>query len=223
MLIVLIRAFILYIGLMFCLRLMGKRQLGELQPSELVVTILISNIASLPIEDTTIPIILGIVPIIAFVSFELILSNISLQSKKVRGLVSGKPVVVIANGVIDQNQLRKLRFSIDDLMEALRQNNVFDIQQVEFALVETTGKVSVLEKFKYQNTTPEMFKLEGKDSMPPSIVVSDGKLDLDAMKKCNASEFWVKKTIEENHKKISDIFIMSVSSDKKYYIVNKER
>lgn len=223
MLIVLTRALILYVILMFCLRLMGKRQLGELQPSELVVTILISNIASLPVEETNIPMILGIVPVIAFVSFELFLSNISLQSKRVRGLVSGKPVVIIANGVIDQKLLRKLRFSIDDLMEALRQNKVFDVQQVEYAIVETTGKVSILEKFSHQSVTPEIMGICGTDSMPPLIVISDGNIDYDALKKCHASESWLKKTVETNKKKVSDIFIMTLTSDKKYYIVDKER
>lgn len=223
MLIVLFRALILYVLLMFCLRLMGKRQLGELQPSELVVTILISNIASLPIEDTSIPLILGIVPVLAFVGFELILSNISLQSKRVRGLVSGKPVVVIANGVIDQKQLRNLRFSIDDLMEALRQSNVFDVKQVEYAVVETTGKVSVLQKCAFQPLTPQDMQLQKPDTMPPCIVISDGKLDYDAMIKCHASEHWVKSIVEQSHKKIADIFIMTVTSDKQFHIVDKQR
>ena len=111
--IVLIRAVLLYLLIIFCMRLMGKRQLGELQPSELVITILISNIASLPIEDNSIPMIMGIVPIVVLSGFELITSNISLKSKKFRTLVSGKPVIIVRNGEIDQKAMKDLRFSID--------------------------------------------------------------------------------------------------------------
>ena len=118
--IVFIRAILLYLLIIFCLRLMGKRQLGELQPSELVITILISNIASLPIEDNSIPMIMGVVPIVVLVGFELIISSISLRSKRFRTLVSGKPMIIVRNGQIDQSAMKKLRFSIDDLMETLR-------------------------------------------------------------------------------------------------------
>lgn len=223
MLVVLSRALILYLIIMFCMRLMGKRQLGELQPAELVITMLISNIASMPVEDTNIPMILGLVPVFAFVGFELIFSNISLQSKKIRSVVSGRPVIVISNGIIDQKMLRKLRFSIDDLMESLRQNKVFDISTVEFAIVETTGKVSVLEKFASQALTPSILEIQGKDTMPPGIVISDGKIDKEAMNYCKVSEHWVKKTLESNKKKVQDVFLMSVGLDKKYIIVPKER
>ena len=115
MLVVFLRAAFLYVLVTFSLRLMGKRQLGELQPTELVITILISNIASLPIEDANIPMVLGAIPVLVLVAFELVVSNISLQSKGFRSMVSGKPVIVIQNGQLDQRKLRKLRFSIDDL------------------------------------------------------------------------------------------------------------
>ena len=128
--IVFIRAILLYLLIIFCLRLMGKRQLGELQPSELVITILISNIASLPIEDNSIPMIMGMVPIVVLVGFELIISGISLHSRRFRTLVSGKPVVLIQNGQIDQSAMKQLRFSIDDLMETLRGKSVFDLRDM---------------------------------------------------------------------------------------------
>ena len=124
MLVVFIRAVLLYFLVIFCMRLMGKRQLGELQPSELVTTILISNIAALPIEDTNIPMILGAVPILALVMFEFVVSALSLKSKRFRGFFSGNPVVIIKDGIINQKQLKKLRFSIDDLMEALREKGI---------------------------------------------------------------------------------------------------
>lgn len=223
MLVVFFRALILYVLIMFCLRLMGKRQLGELQPSELVITILISNIASLPVEDTSIPMILGAIPILAFVGFELIISNISLQSKAFRGVLSGKPVIIINNGLVDQKQLRKLRFSVDDLMESLRQNKIFDIRDVEYAIVETTGKVSILEKFHAQTVTAKMLELDKMDKTPPVVVVSDGKIVEDAVIACNLTQEWVNDTIRKNCKTLKSIFIMTVDTDKNYFIIPKEK
>lgn len=223
MLIVLIRAFILYVLVTFSLRLMGKRQLGELQPSELVTTILISNIASLPIEDTDIPIILGAIPVLTIVGFELIISNISLYSKKFRQFISGRPVVIISNGEIDQKQLKRLRFSIDDLMESLRQANVFDVREVCYAIVETTGKVSVLQKFESQPVTPEMLELHGTQNDPPTIVVSNGKIVESALRACSVTKQWVFSKIENEGYKLGQVFIMTVDSQKQHYIIKKER
>ena len=168
--IVFIRAILLYLLIIFCLRLMGKRQLGELQPSELVITILISNIASLPIEDNSIPMIMGVVPIVVLVGFELIISGISLHSRRFRTLVSGKPVVLIQNGQIDQSAMKQLRFSIDDLMETLRGKSVFDLRDVQYAIVETTGQVNILQKYKAQTVTARMLDLKGSDADPPTVV-----------------------------------------------------
>ena len=161
MLVVFFRAVILYILVTLCLRLMGKRQLGELQPAEFVITILISNIASLPIEDTNIPMVLGLIPVFVLVAFEVIVSTLSLSSKRFRSIMSGKPVIVIYNGQIDQEKLKQLRFSIDDLMESLQQQGVFRVQDVWYAIVETTGKVSVMQRFEARTVTPADLSLSG--------------------------------------------------------------
>lgn len=221
MLIVFIRAIILYGLIMFCIRLMGKRQLGELQPSELVITILISNVASLPIENTSIPLILGAIPLLVLVGCELIISNISLKSKKFRSFVSGSPVIVIREGEIDQEELRKLRFSIDDLMEIARQSSIFDIRDVQYAIVETTGKVSILPKFKAQNVTADMLNLTSDEDIPPIVIISDGELLLSAIKACKIEKDWVYKTIAENNYAVKDIFLMTCDNTKDYYIVEK--
>lgn len=221
MLVVFFRAIILYGLIMFCIRLMGKRQLGELQPSELVITILISNIASLPIEDTGIPLILGAIPVLILVSCEIIVSNISLKCKRFRSFVSGTPVVVVNDGILDQRQLRKIRFSIDDLMESLRQAGIFDIRDVEYAIVETTGKVSVLQKFHAQTVTPEMLKLTGEKAIPPMVVVSDGELIMSAVEVCNVTETWVLETIASQGCTKKQVFLMTCTPSKDYYIVKK--
>lgn len=221
MLIVFIRATILYGLIMFCIRLMGKRQLGELQPSELVITILLSNIASLPIEDTSIPLILGAVPLLVLVGCELFISNFSLKSKKFRSFVSGSPVIVINNGVIVQEELRNLRFSIDDLMEIIRQNSIFDIRDVQYAIVETTGKISILPKFKAQPVTAEMLKLEAKEEIPPIVIISDGELLESAVRACNIEKDWVYQTVAQHNCAVKDIFLMTCDNTKDYYIVEK--
>ncbi|MFA5659078.1 MAG: YetF domain-containing protein, partial [Oscillospiraceae bacterium] len=127
MLIVFFRAIILYMIIIFSIRLMGKRQLGELQPSELVVTILVSNVATLPIEDVNIPMLMGIIPILTIVCLDVFMSELSLKFKRIRKIVSGSPKIVVRDGIIDQKTLRDLRFSIDDLMESLRALNIFDV------------------------------------------------------------------------------------------------
>ena len=146
MCVVLIRSLILYLLVIFAVRLMGKRQLGELQPSELVITILVSNIATLPLEDVDIPLIVGVTPILALVCFEVVISWLNLISPKLRKVISGSPKVIISNGRIDRETMRELRFSVDDLTMALRSQGMFDLSEVQFAVVETTGSVSVMKK-----------------------------------------------------------------------------
>lgn len=221
MLVVFIRAVLLYLLVIFCMRLMGKRQLGELQPSELVTTILISNIAALPIEDTNIPMILGAVPILALVMFEFVVSELSLKSRKVRKFFSGNPVVVIKDGVINQKQLKKLRFSVDDLMEALRGNGVFDISEVNYAIVETTGQVSVLQKFSAQTVTAAMLSLTGEEKKPPLVVISDGEVIESALPIYGFSADWLERKLKARNLEARDIFLMTIDQDGNDYVVLK--
>ena len=222
MLIVFIRALLLYLLVIFALRLMGKRQLGELQPTELVITILISNIASLPIEDTSIPMVTGAIPILVLVAFELYISNISLKSRKFRKFISGSPVFVIKNGVIDQKALHSLRFSIDDLMESLRAQNIFDIRDVDYAVVETTGSVSILQKFDSQTVTPNMLKLPGKYPAPLAIIISYGKIVRETMDHYNIAEEWLMKILQKEKQSLKTIFLMTANKQLQYYIVPKK-
>lgn len=222
MLVVFFRAVLLYALVSFSLRLMGKRQLGELQPTELVITILISNIASLPIEDGNIPMILGMIPVLTLVSFEIIVSNVSLRSRRFRAVVSGRPAVVVREGRIDQKELHRLRFSIDDLMESLRQQGIFDIQDVEYAIVETTGKISVLQKFAAQTVTPRMLHIQGKDKSPPVVAVSDGQIVKSALQSCGLDEAWLTRRLEKEGRALSEIFLMTVDQEENTCIILKE-
>lgn len=223
MLTVLFRAALLYILIIFALRLMGKRQLGELQPTELVITILISNIASLPIEDPSIPMVMGIIPIFVLVAFELIVSNLSLKNRAFRKFISGNPIVIIQDGVLNQSALHELRFSIDDLMESLREQNIFNLSDVHYAIVETTGKVSVLQKFEAQTTTPDMFELKGQDKNPPVLLISDGKLIKENLNESHVSKSWLETILKQEHIKISEVFLMTVDQQQDYHLIRKNR
>ena len=203
---------------------MGKRQIGELQPSELVITILISNIATLPIEDLNIPLLGGLVPILSLVCFEVFASVLGIKSQTARKLISGTPAFVIKNGVIDQKRLRDLRFSTDDLMEGLREQNIFDIRDVDYAIVETTGKLSIYKVFEQQEATAKMLKISPKSATPsPQVtIVSDGKLIKDGIDYCNIDKAFIESALKEEGCGIKDVFIMTCDRSKNYYVVKKE-
>ncbi len=222
MFIVLIRAAILYAVIIFAIRMMGKRQLGELQPTELVITILISNIASLPIEDSSVPMVLGIAPILVLVGFEICVSFTSLKNRKFRRFLSGSPVIVIRAGEIDENALRELRYSIDDLMESLRAQSVFDVTHVNYAIVETTGNISILLKDGEQAVTPNNMKMKIEDKNPPIVIVSDGELLKSAMSRYEISDEWLNLILCKNNIKLNEVFLLTCDDKLNYHIVAKE-
>ena len=217
------RTLIIYFVIIACIRIMGKRQLGELQPSEFVIAILISNIATLSIEDTDIPLIGAVVPIITLMSAEVILSFITLKSEKTRVIVSGSPVVIIRNGNIDQKSMKELRFSIEDLMSQLRINGIFDIEDVGFAIVETNGQLTVYPKSESQPLTPKAVRNpKGGCDVPPMVLISDGTLCPKVLKECNLTKKWLEGVLKKEKIKEKDIFLMTCDPYAKYYIVRKE-
>ncbi|MEG0614874.1 MAG: DUF421 domain-containing protein [Oscillospiraceae bacterium] len=221
MTIIFLRAIILYVLIIFSIRLMGKRQIGELQPSELVITILVSNIATLPLEDNSLPMIMGIIPILVLVCLDVLMSTLTLKFRKLRKVVSGSPRIIIRDGVVDQVGLKLLRFSLDDLMESLHSYNIFDISEVQFAVIETTGKISVYQKFPDRTATAKDLKLVGKSENPPYIIIDDGILIKDALNSAKVGEGWVGEILKEKKLAIKNVFLMSVSADKKYNIIEK--
>lgn len=223
MIIIFFRAIFLYIIIIIGLRIMGKRQIGELQPSELVITIMVSNIATLPIEDTNIPMIMGAIPILALVSFEVILSNLTLKSRKLREIVSGHPIVIIKNGVIDQKMMRELRFSIDDLMESLRESSVFDLNDVNYAVVETTGKVSVLQKVNAMPPTAKMLDIKQSETSPPEVIVSDGKFVKSGFSRLNLGESWANEILKSERLLLKSVYLMTADKNGKYLIVPRQQ
>jgi len=220
--VILIRSVILYLLIIFSLRLMGKRQLGELQPTDLVSTILISNIASIPIEDQQIPMTMAVVPIIILSSLEVFSSYIALKCKPFRKLVVGKPVILIENGIIDQKALKQVRFSIEDLMETLRGNNVFDLREVSYAIVETTGKVNVIKRFSHQEVTPKSLGISGSDKDPPVIVISDGEVDYKELHRYHFGDQWLHSLLREQKLTEKEVFLLTVDRGGLCSLIRKE-
>ena len=219
--IVLIRAVVLYIVLAFSLRLMGKRQLGELQPSELVVTILISNIAAIPVEDSAVPMIMGIVPILTLVCLDVIMSGVMLKSTKIRKLMIGSPRIIISEGEILQKEMKRLRYTVDDLTEAMREQQIFDISQIHFAIVETTGKISFLLKKDYQPAEKQDINAGGSTQNPPSVIIRDGVTDKEQLRLLGLGEGWLKKILRENNVTEKNVFLLTSESGGKYTMIKK--
>ncbi len=220
--VVLIRSIMLYILVIFAVRLMGKRQLGELQPSELVITILVSNIATLPIEDVNIPIIVGVTPILALVCFEVMVSWLNLKLPRLRKLISGSPKIIIRNGCIEKDILRELRFSADDLLMALRSKDIFDLSEVQYAIVETTGSVSVMKKPSEDTPTRSDMKLLAECSDPPVLIISDGRLIPQAMESLKLSRGVVEMLLEKQKMSTRDVFIMTADTAGNCFIADKQ-
>ncbi len=218
-----IRTLIMYFIIIAAIRLMGKRQIGDLQPSDLVITILMSEIAAIPIQDTEIPIIYGILATATLVILEVITSFAAMKSIYFRRIIYGRSAVIIENGTIDQKMLKKLRITVPDLMEVLRNQEIFDLNEVAFAILETNGQMSVLLKPQFQTASVSDVNGQSKPTTMPCLIVSDGKFLTKAMKKYNITKEKVNNEIKKQNLKLKDIFLMTVDQDGKTTIVQKEK
>ena len=219
---VIVRTLILYVTVTVAIRLMGKRQIGDMQPSELVITLLISEIAAIPLQDKDQPVLSGIVAVFLLVILEIGVSALALKSFFVRKLLSGKSVVLIKNGTLDFKALRDVRLTTLDLIELLRGQNVFSIEDVNFAVLEANGNLSVLPKGKKQPALAEDLKIKDKPDALPLPVISDGKIISESLDALAITRGDVYKIIEKDRKKISDIFLMTLDRGGQYYIIDKE-
>ncbi len=221
MLITLFRSIILYFVVIIAIRLMGKRQIGELQPSELVITILISEVAAIPIQDNSLPLISAIIPVMILICFEIFFSVINMKSTTMRNAFSGKTVTVIKNGEIDQKKMKSLRFTIDDLLAALRQQGVFDIDEVDTAIVETNGTLSVFKKAEKQSLSVEMTSVTPNDRGIPQVIVSDGKIIKENIGVYGITLRDVEKQLKENKTEMGDVFLMTANKLKEFNIIKR--
>lgn len=221
MIAIIIRTLILYIVLTLGIRLMGKRQIGDMQPNELVVTLVISEIAAIPLQDTDQPILNGICSIFVLVVLEILLSVIAMKSMTVRRLISGQSVIIIMDGVIDQTAMKKVRMTILDLIELLRGQDVFEIEDVAFAVLEVNGDLNVLLKSQKQTLTPKDMNLTPNSATLPLPVISDGRIIADTLKNFEISKGELNKLLERERVKLKDVFLMTIDKNRKTTLIKK--
>lgn len=222
MLISLIRSLVLYGLIIGAVRLMGKRQISELQTSELVVTLLISDIAAIPMQDTDQPLLSGLLPIGVLVASEITISVIMMKSARFRRWVCGNPVIVIRDGKVDQKQLRRLRMTIEDLFSQLRENGVGHLEEVAYAIMETNGNLSVLKKPGYETPTCDMLNLKTPEKDMEVVAVSDGTVSMAALSLCGKTRQWLDDVIQKEQMEYQDVFIMLLNTNGTYQIIKRE-
>ena len=218
-----IRAIIIYIVIIIAVRLMGKRQVGELKPHELVITILISAIAVIPLEENSMPLANCLVPILLFVSLEIIMSVISMKSLWFRNLLQGRPIFIIRQGKLDQKKLKQLRLTMDDVVDALRQKDVFDISQVEDAVIETNGSMSVLPKAEYQPITASDINLSVKEKGMPVAIVIDGKPVNEYFNEYKLKDSEIELVLQTVNRDAKRIMLLTIDDDGNTYLIEKEK
>lgn len=217
-----LRAIIIYIFVIMAVRVMGKRQVGELKPHELVITILVSSVASIPLEDNGMPLANCLVPILLFISFEIIVSVISMKSIWFRNLIQGKPIFIIRQGKLDQKRLKDLRFTVDDIVDALRQKDIFNIEEVEDAVIETNGSISVLPKSKYQPLTPDDVSISVEEKGMPITVVMDGKIVNEYFNNDKIRNSEIELILQNVDMPVKKIMLLTIDDNGNTYLIEKE-
>ena len=205
-----IRTIVLYLVLIFGVRLMGKRQIGEMEPSEFVVTMLVANLAAIPMQDTGIPLYSGLVPILTVLGMELVLSGLMMSSVLFRRLLCGKPVILIENGRILQDNMRSTRVSLDELTGHLREKGILDLKTVQYAILETDGNLSV---FPYPKDAPATAKdadIQASAQYLPVTIIEDGYVSRDNLKKAGKDENWLRRVLAERRAEPEDTFLLTV-------------
>ncbi len=221
MLVTILRTAILYVFVILGLRIMGKRQIGDMQPNELVITILISEIAAIPIQDINQPVVNGIIAIFMLVVLEILISFLSMKSVKARQVINGKSAVIVKDGQLDQKLMKRMRVTVADLMEVLRIQNVFHIDQVAYAILETNGQLSVLLKPEYQTATAADLDKHPADDGIPALVINDGRLLKEGLALSGASQEAVEQILKSQRLTYKQVFLMTMDKTGRHYIVRK--
>ena len=216
------RTIIIYLCVLFAMRIMGKRQLGELQPEELVSTILISNLASISIESEDVPVTASLIPLFLIAALELLGSMLSFRSQKFFNVLSGRPKTVILDGKIDQDALRTLRLTTADLMEALRGKDIFDPRKVSYAVIETNGTLSAALRPEYETATLDDLKLRVRQVNATIPFVVDGQVLEDNLHWCGKDRDWLQRTAEANTLLPEEILLLIGNETEDYFLLKKE-
>ena len=223
MLINFFRSIILYIIVLIVMRLMGKREIGQLQPFELAIAIMIADLASIPMSDTGIPLSNGIVPILGLLVVHLLISLINLKSIRAREIICGKPRILIYRGKIQKDALIKERFTINELEERIRSQNISSLGDVEYAILETSGQISVIPKPNKRNTTPEDFNIMPDYEGIPYDLVIDGRIMSENLKKIGKNYVWLKKQVNKFNYNPEDALIVTYDGKGQIFCQKKEK
>lgn len=219
---VFLRTFIMFGVLFAAIRLMGKRQVGELEISELVITFMLSELAVVPISDKNVPIIYSVVPIFILISIEVFLSFVLSKNSFLKKIILGKPSVIIYKGKIDQKELRRLRMSVSELIGELRLKGIASVSDVEYAIVEDNGQLSVFTKKSLAPLTPKDVGINTRENGIAHCIISDGKLFCDNLKLIGKNENWVFEILKERNENIKNVFLMTVDDGGNIYIIRKD-
>ena len=222
MLISFLRTVFLYLVLIAIIRFLGKRQLGQMEPSEVVVTMVVADLASISMQDSSVPISSSLIPILAVLGMELILSALSLRSVFLRKLLCGKPVILIENGKFLQDNMRKTRITLDELTGHLRQKDVLDLASVQYAILETNGNLSVFPYPSEQPATARDAGVKAAKQYLPITLISDGRLLADNLKKAKKDGAWLHKVLRERNATLDGTWLLTVDDGEHVYYIPKE-
>ena len=217
-----VRAVLLYILLIAVIRMMGKRQVGQMEPSEFVVTMMVADFAAIPLEKEDIPLFTGVIPILTVLGMELVLSGLSMGSVWFRKIVCGKPVILIENGHILQNNLRRTRVTMDELTGHLREKDVLNLESVQYAILETNGNLSV---FPYTKDAPASAGDAGiavREQYLPVTIICDGKVEKDNMTLAGKSQKWLEKELKKQKATVEETWLLTVDKADKVFFCRKE-
>ncbi|MEJ8553310.1 DUF421 domain-containing protein [Tepidibacter sp. Z1-5] len=222
MIIILVRTLILYIFVLISVRIMGKGELSEMQPFELVVTLMIAELASLPMEDTKLPLINGVIAIFTILFVQITISFINLKSEKARGFICGKPSILINKGVINEKELMRLRINMNDLIEQLRTKDYPVIKDVEYAILETSGDLSIIPKPNKRPPTVEDINASPVYEGLPTSLIIDGKINFGNLTYLNLDESWLKNILKQNNiSTIEEVFFCSIDENNDVFVQKK--
>ncbi|MBZ9689060.1 DUF421 domain-containing protein [Clostridium estertheticum] len=223
MFILIIRTFFLYFAVIFIMRLMGKKQIGELEPFELVIALMISELATFPMQDIRIPLLHSIIPILTLLFLQVATSFIELKSEKARRILTGTPSILIKNGKIDIAELKYQRFNINDLLEELRLKGYFNLSDIQYAILETSGELSILPRTGQSNATKDDLKLKITQESLPVPLILDGNINYKNLELLAKDETWLNRKLKENNiSDAKDVFIGIIDTKNKFFYQLKE-
>lgn len=223
MVIAVVRTIILYLIIIFGIRLLGKHQVGELEPAEFVLALIIADIASVPMQDYGIPLLMGIIPIVTLLCLSMILSLLTMKSLKLRALLSGVPSILIRDGKMDQKEMRRTRMTLDEVLEELRLQGYTDPSCIKYAILETNGQLSILPYAEEKPPTSRDLGVEVNETGLPLVLINDGRLISDNLRRRGLDENWLQKQLEKYQvSNVDKVFLLTVNEQNQTYFIRKE-